>query len=102
MRASREIPYAKNDLVVEGTHGMLATSAVRWVDDYWLQVRDASGVREEAFIPTATYQREVEAMESELRGERSLLPDGDEGTYMVEVAAAIFESINTRRAVTVR
>jgi predicted dehydrogenase len=99
IRASREIPYAKNDLVVEGTKGMLSTSAVRWVDEYWLQVKDASGVREERFTPTPTYRREVEAMEAELRGERSVLPDAEEGIYMIELADAIFESIDTRRAV---
>jgi predicted dehydrogenase len=101
VRASREIPYAKNDLVIEGTKGMLSTSAVRWVDDYWLQVKDASGVREERFVPTPTYRCEVEAMEGELAGTRSVLPDAQEGMYMIELADAILESIKTRRMVPV-
>ena len=99
IRASRDIPYAKNDLTIEGTKGLLATSAVRWVDDYWLQVTDADGVREERFMPTPIYQREVEAMEAELRGERSLLPDADDAIYMIEISNAILESIETRRMV---
>jgi 1,5-anhydro-D-fructose reductase (1,5-anhydro-D-mannitol-forming) len=99
VRASREIPHAKNDLVVEGTRGMLATSAIRWVDEYWLQVKDAAGVREERFTPTPIYRREVEAMERELRGERSVLPDAEEAAYMIAVADAILESINSRCAV---
>jgi xylose dehydrogenase (NAD/NADP) len=99
IRASREIPYGKNDLVVEGTKGMLSTSALRWVDDYWLQVKDATGVREERYTPTPTYRREVEVMERELSGERSLLPDAEDAIYMIEVADAIFEAINTRRTV---
>ena len=99
IRASREIPYGKNDLVVEGTKAMLSTSALRWVDAYWLQVKDASGVREEHFVPTPTYQREVEAMEEELKGVRSPLPDAEEGIYMIQLAEAIFESIHTRRTI---
>jgi predicted dehydrogenase len=75
---------------------MLSTSAVRWVDDYWLQVKDATGVREERYTPTPTYRREVEAMERELSGERSLLPDAADAIYMIQVADAIFEAINTR------
>ena len=101
VRASREVPYAKNDLVIEGTRGLLATSAIRWVDEYHLQVKTAAGVREERFTPTLTYHREIEAMEGELRGERSLLPDADEATYMIEVGDAIIESIGTRKAVAV-
>ena len=100
IRASREIPFARNDLVIEGTRGMLATSAIRWVDEYHLEVRTAAGVHHERFTPTPTYRREVEVMESELRGERSLLPGADDAIYMIEVADAIHESIRTRRAVT--
>jgi 1,5-anhydro-D-fructose reductase (1,5-anhydro-D-mannitol-forming) len=99
IRASREIPFAKNDLIVEGTKGMLTTSPVRYVDEYWLQVKDASGVREERFVPTPIYQREVEVMEGELRGERSLLPGAEEAIQMIALADAIFESIETRRIV---
>ena len=61
-----------------------------------------SGVHEERFVPIATYRREVEAMEGELRGTRSALPDAQEAIYMIELADAIFESIETRRTVPVR
>ena len=101
VRASRELPHAKNDLVIEGTKGVLTTSAVRWLDEYWLEVQTAGGKRTERFTPTAVYHAEVEAMERELKGERSVLPDGAEATRMVEVADAIFESIRTRRAVSI-
>jgi predicted dehydrogenase len=99
IRASREIPFAKNDLIIEGTRGMLSTSAIRWLDEYHLEVKTHAGVREERFTPTRIYQREVEVMEAELRGERSVLPDAEEAAYMIELADAIFESIETRRAV---
>ena len=56
------------------------------MDEYWLRIQDAAGVREELFTPTPTYRREVEAMEAELRGERSVLPDADGGIYMIEMA----------------
>ena len=45
VRASRELPFAKNDLIVEGTKGVLSTSGIRWLDQYWLKVEDASGAR---------------------------------------------------------
>jgi predicted dehydrogenase len=48
------------------------------------------------------YRREVEAMEGELRGIRSVLPNAADAIYMIEMADAIFESINTRRTVQVR
>ena len=99
VRASREIPYAKNDLVIEGTRGMLSTSALRWVDEYRLTLTTADGTHEERFTPTPVYRREVEAMEAELRGERSVLPDANEATYMIEVANAVIASIEDRRAV---
>ena len=57
--------------------------------------------REERFTPTPIYQREVEVMEGELRGERSLLPDAAQATYMIAMADAIFEAIKTRRIVPV-
>jgi predicted dehydrogenase len=99
IRASREIPYAKNDLIIEGTRGTLSTSALRWVDEYFLQITDESGMREERHVPTPIYVREVEAFEGEVRGVRSALPDAAEAIYMIELADAVFESIETRRAV---
>jgi 1,5-anhydro-D-fructose reductase (1,5-anhydro-D-mannitol-forming) len=101
VRASREIPYAKNDLVIEGTKGLLATSALRWVDDYTLTVTTAAGTREERYTRTPTYEREVQAMEAEVRGERTVLPDADEAMYMIEVASAVIASIERRQAVAV-
>jgi predicted dehydrogenase len=65
----------------------------------WLQVKDASGTREERFTPTPAYLREVEVMECELQGERSVLPDAEDAIYMIEIANAIFESIETRRTI---
>jgi predicted dehydrogenase len=102
VRASRELPFAKNDLIIEGTRGMVSTSGVRWLDEYWLRIEDASGAREERIAPTAIYHREVEAMERELAGDRTVLPDGEEAIRMIGLAQAIFESIQSRHAVRVR
>lgn len=99
IRASRELPHARNDLVIEGTKGMLHTSALRWVDDFWLRVKDASGEREEKFVPTPAYQREVEAFESAMRGEQTLLATGEEGVAMIRLSNAILAGINERRVV---
>jgi predicted dehydrogenase len=40
-------------------------------------------------------------MEGELRGVRSVLPAAEDAIYMVEIADAIFKSINTRQTVQV-
>ena len=101
VRASREIPFARNDLVIEGVKGMLSTSSLRWADEYRLEIKTAAGTREERFTPTPVYRREIEAMEAELRGERTVLPDANEATYMIEVANAVIASIQDRRAVAV-
>lgn len=101
LRASRELPFAGNDLVVEGTRGMLATSALRWLDEYTLRIRDAAGERREHIPATPIYQREIEAFARELRGERSLLPGGEDGVELVRLTDAVIESIATRRAVAV-
>ena len=100
IRASREIPFARNDLTIEGTKGMLTTSALRWEDEYVLQIKNASGVTEERFAAVRVYQKEIEAFENEVRGEPSVLPTGEEGLHMVKLVAAIMESINLRRTVT--
>jgi 1,5-anhydro-D-fructose reductase (1,5-anhydro-D-mannitol-forming) len=98
IRASRELPFARNDLVMEGTRGMISTSALRWVDEYVVQVRDRNGVSEDRYVPTATYRREVEAFADELRGQPSLLPAGEEGVAMVRLQQAILRSIASRSA----
>lgn len=101
IRASREIPFAENDLLIEGTEGTLSTSALRWAEEYTLRIKSASGLVEEHFAATPTYRREIEAFEGEIRGERSLLPSGEEGVRTIEIAAAVLESIHSRRAVAV-
>ena len=99
IRASREIPYARNDLTIEGTKGMLATSALRWEDEYVLQITDASGVTDQRFAAVRTYQKEIEAFAGEVRGERSVLPAGADGLYLITLVESIIDSINSRRAI---
>ena len=53
----------------------------------------------EPFKRTPVYEREVRAMEAELRGERTILPTADEAIYMIEVASAVIASIEERRAI---
>lgn len=101
IRASREIPFAENDLLIEGTAGTLSTSALRWAEEYTLRIKSASGLVEEHFAATPTYRREIEAFEDEIRGGRSLLPSGEEGVRTIEIATAVLESIHSRRAVAV-
>jgi predicted dehydrogenase len=101
MRASREIPFGENDLVIEGTKGMLATSGFRRADEYILRITNAGGTAEERFPPTPAYQREIEAFEREIRGERSVLPTGEDGVRIIQLASAVLQSIQTRQSIAV-
>ncbi len=101
IRASREIPHAQNNLRIQGTKGMLVTSALRWSDEYRLQITTDSGTVEERIKPTAIYRREIEAFEDEVRGQPGILASGEDGVRIVAITTAIIESINTRRSVTV-
>jgi 1,5-anhydro-D-fructose reductase (1,5-anhydro-D-mannitol-forming) len=99
LRASREIPYGENSLLVQGSKGMLTTSALRFADEYTLRITTAAGVAEERFPATAIYQREIEAFEEEARGGEGRLASGEDGVRSIEVTNAILESINSRRSV---
>jgi len=101
VRASREVPHAANDLVVEGTRGMLATSSLRWSDEYVLRITTDAGTREERFAPTPAYALELAYFEREMRGERGLLATGEDGVRAIALASAVTESIDTRRIVPV-
>ena len=101
IRASRETPHAANDLVIEATDGMAATSALRWADRYDLSVTDAAGVRVEQFAPTPGYALELQYFEREMRGESCGLPTGADGVRAIRLAEAVAESIAGRRIVPV-
>lgn len=102
LRASREIPYAENNLLIQGTQGMLITSALRFAEEHTLRIKTAAGVVEERFKATPIYQREIEAFEEEVRGGAGVLASGEDGVRSIEVTAAILESINSRRSVAVQ
>ncbi len=101
VRASREVPYAANDLVIEGTRGMLSTSALRWSDEYVLRITTEAGTVEERHAPTAAYALELAHFEREIRGERGLIATGEDGVRAIELSCAVTESIVTRRIVPV-
>jgi 1,5-anhydro-D-fructose reductase (1,5-anhydro-D-mannitol-forming) len=101
VRASREVPYARNDLVVQGSLGMIGTSSLRWVDEYVLTVTTAAGVREERFAATPAYTREIEAFERAIAGDSTHLATDEDGIAMVAVTTAILKSLESRCSVTV-
>jgi predicted dehydrogenase len=101
LRASREIPFGENDLLIQGTLGSLRTSALRFADTQTLRITTAAGTREEHFSATPIYDREIAAFEQALRGGTDTLASGDDGVRSIEVTAAILDSIHSRRAVTV-
>ncbi len=64
-------------------------------------MRDRAGTNEERFPPSPAYALEVLAFEGELRGERSLLPDGEDSVQTVAVTQAVLQAIDERRSVAV-
>lgn len=100
-RATREVSHAENNLLIEGASGTLVTSALRFAKEHVVTVRDASGTTEERFPASPAYERQVQAFEADLRGNRSLLPDGEDSLYTVAVTNAVLQAIDERRIVTV-
>jgi predicted dehydrogenase len=102
VRATRQVPQGQNNLLIEGTEASLMTSALRWEKEHVITLRDKNGVTEERFVASPAYEWEVQAFEAELAGRRSLLPDGEDSTYTVSVTAAILQSIDERKIVSVK
>ena len=100
-KATREVASAENNLVIEGAEATLITSPLRFAKEHIVRVRDKNGTTEEKFVVPSAYDLQVQAFEAEVRGERSLLPDGDEAAYIVAVTQAVLKSIDERRIVKV-
>ena len=100
-RATREIASAENNLIVEGTEATLITSALRFATEHVVRVRARAGTSEQRFPASPAYALEVLAFEGELRGERSLLPDGEDSVQTVAVTQAVLQAIDERRSVAV-
>ena len=66
-----------------------------------ITIRDAQGTTEERFPASPAYDLQVQAFETDVRGGRSLLPDGEDSLYTVAVTNAVLQSIDERRIVTV-
>ncbi len=101
-RATREVGNAENNLIVEGADATLVTSPLRFAKEHVLTIRDAKGgVEQERFPVSPAYDLQVTAFEADVRGERSLLPDGEDAAYTVAVTNAVLAAIDERRIVTV-
>lgn len=100
-KATREVGSAENNLLIEGEKATLITSALRFAKEHVITVRDASGSTEERFPASPAYDLQVQAFENDVRGKRSLLPDGEDSLYTVAVTNAVLQSIEERRIVTV-
>jgi 1,5-anhydro-D-fructose reductase (1,5-anhydro-D-mannitol-forming) len=100
-RATREIASAENNLIVEGSEATLITSALRFATEHVVHVRDRAGMTEERFPASPAYELEILAFEGELRGERSLLPNGEDSVRTVAVTRAVLQAIDERRCVAV-
>jgi 1,5-anhydro-D-fructose reductase (1,5-anhydro-D-mannitol-forming) len=100
-RATREVESAENKLIIEGSEATLVTSALRFASEHVVRVRDRAGMTEERFPASPAYELEVLAFEGELRGERSLLPDGQDSVRTVAVTQAVLQAIDERRSLAV-
>ena len=101
VRASREVPFAGNNLSILGSKGMLTTSALRWADEHVLRLQTDAGVIEERYLPTATYAREIEAFAREVRGGACALATGEDGLSAIEITSAVLASIQSRRSISI-
>jgi predicted dehydrogenase len=100
-KATREVASAENNLVIEGDQATLITSPLRFAREHVITVRDAKGSSEERFPVSPAYDLQVQAFETDVRGGRSLLPDGEDSLYTVAVTNAVLQAIDERRIVTV-
>jgi 1,5-anhydro-D-fructose reductase (1,5-anhydro-D-mannitol-forming) len=100
-RATREIASAQNNLIIEGAEATLITSALRFATEHVVCVHDPAGLSEQRFPASPAYDLEILAFEGELRGERSLLPDGEDGVRTVAVTQAVLQAIDERRSIAV-
>jgi 1,5-anhydro-D-fructose reductase (1,5-anhydro-D-mannitol-forming) len=101
VRATREVASAENNLIVEGAEATLITSALRFATEHVIRVRDGARTSEERFPASPAYELEILAFEGELRGVRSLLPDGEDSVRTVAVTQAVLQAIEERRSVAV-
>ncbi len=100
-KATREVASAENNLLIEGDKATLITSALRFAKEHVITVRDAAGKTEERFPVESAYDLQIQAFETDVRGGRSLLPDGDDSLYTVAVTNAVLKAIEERRIVRV-
>lgn len=100
-KATREVGSAENNLLIEGEQATLVTSPLRFAREHVITVRDAKGSTEERFPVSPAYDLQVQAFETDVRGGRSLLPDGEDSLYTVAVTNAVLQAIDERRIVTV-
>ena len=77
------------------------TLALRFAPEHVVRVRDHAGTTEERFPASPAYALEIHAFEGELRGERSLLPDGEDSVRTVAVTQAVLQAIAERCSVAV-
>lgn len=89
IRASREAPFAGNDLVVIGTAGMLRTGPLRWVTEHQITVTTATGTSEETLPATDVYRSEIDAFADDLRDNGRRLATGEEGVHLVALTEAV-------------
>lgn len=101
VRATREVASGENNLIIQGSKATLITSALRFVPEHTLRVRDGNGSTEERYPASPAYELQVQAFEGEVRGVRSQLPTGEDASYTVAVTQAVLASIAERRIVAV-
>jgi 1,5-anhydro-D-fructose reductase (1,5-anhydro-D-mannitol-forming) len=89
IRASRETPFAGNDLVVIGTAGMLRTGPLRWAPEHRITVTTEAGTTEETLPTGDVYRAEIEAFADDLRDNGRRLATGEEGIQLIAVTEAV-------------
>jgi 1,5-anhydro-D-fructose reductase (1,5-anhydro-D-mannitol-forming) len=89
IRASRETPFAGNDLVVLGAAGMLRTGPLRWASEHRITVTTEAGTTEETLPAGDLYRAEIEAFADDLRDNGRRLATGEEGVHLIALTEAV-------------
>lgn len=89
LRASREAPYAGNDLVVIGSAGMLRTGPLRWAGEFSMTITNESGVVRERMDACDLYRDELDGFALDLADGGTRLGTGADGLRLVRMAAVV-------------
>lgn len=101
LRATNELPYCRNALNIEGTRGILTTSALRFADRFSLSLTTADGVEREEFNAEDAYVTQMNRFAADVARNGTSLATVDEGFQLVQVTQAVVRALYEYRSIAV-